>query len=146
MGALLTPGRADAALAYPMVANFRTQLLTEYPTETMPTSTVSRSIYLISGTYMWTVDIGTPRECDPIWDCPTKASGSIWLIEGTYAWNCYLDPHKDEYVEWCTLKRDDYPEEARGAPAFKLRASGVRRPASGDRRPATGPGADPSPD
>jgi hypothetical protein len=94
--ALLTPGRADAAMACPMVANFRTQLLTEYPTDTMPTSTVSRSIDLVSGTYMWTVDIGTPRECDPIWGCPIKASGSIWLIEGTYAWNCYLDPHRDE--------------------------------------------------
>jgi hypothetical protein len=38
-----------------LLALGRTQLLTEYPTETMPASTVSRSTHLISGTYMWTV-------------------------------------------------------------------------------------------
>jgi hypothetical protein len=121
---LLLP--ATAASAGAPATNYKTQLLTEYPDNSMPTSTVSRSIVLASGTYYWTVDIGTPQECANPATCPVVGQRQIWLIAGTYDWHCYLDPRSDGYVEWCTLKRAGYPQESVSSGVFRLRASGDR--------------------
>jgi hypothetical protein len=124
--AAVSPARAaDAQVSAGAPAtNYRTQYLTANPTDGMATASVGRSIYLASGSYEWTVDLGTPAECaDPL-TCPVKGSRHIWLAAGTYSWNCYLDPRNGTYVEWCTLKTPGYPQASVSSPAFRIPYSG----------------------
>jgi hypothetical protein len=120
-----TPAAAGAQVSdYPPATNYRTQVLTATPIDSLPTASVSRTIFLESGNYEWTVDLGTPAECANPFSCPVRASVHIWLIRGWYSWNCYLDPRNGTYREWCTLKTAGYPQASLTAPEFRIPYSG----------------------
>jgi hypothetical protein len=120
-----TGSTTSAAEYYPPATNYRTQYLTANPREGMATAEVKRSIYLVSGTYEWNLDIfGPPDWCWNVYNCRAVKSTTIGLVAGWYAWNCYLDPRIGTYVESCTLKTAGYPQATLSSREFSITPSG----------------------
>lgn len=97
MVAALTVSRPAAAkvaptCSFPTAYEQKTEFLTAYPNPSMPTSTISKSIYLKACTYTYTIQ-----------GFHTTKYEIIRLEAGTYQWNSYLIPENDFYTQETVL-------------------------------------------
>jgi hypothetical protein len=92
----LTSATGNAAVqTAPSAANYRTQYLVADPRGGMPTSVVTRRIYLAAGTYVWHA---IPQ---------TVCRRDLHLGEGWYLWIDHLEPRDGYYNHFAYLDPDN---------------------------------------
>lgn len=96
---VITPAAAaaDAEAAYPTAYLTKRQYLTANPVDSMPTSCVSRRIFLAAGTYEW----------GDYFDGDRDAIRNIQLGRDNYTWRSCLDPKNGYYRHTDSLDPDN---------------------------------------
>jgi len=99
---LATPARANGCLFqpnYPPCAIMERNIyLSAKPTINMTAAYQQRSIYLGTGTYLWSYYVTSAQT-----GLADVQSRTIFLTAGTYAWTCQIVPYNGWYSNACSL-------------------------------------------